>query len=99
MKEVIGVKINGIGTVKKEEILNVLTNEGREALKNGEITLEEAGQLYKLELVKKHSKVGGYGDTFNANFERIPDSLKDKLSPEELGELVDAFYECCNGRK
>ena len=39
------MKINGIGTVKKEEILNVLTNEGREALKNGEITLEEAGQL------------------------------------------------------
>ena len=93
------MKINGIGTVKKEEVLNVLTDEGRESLKNGEITVEEAGQLYKLSLVKKHSKVGGYGDTFNANFKRVPDSLKDKLSPEELGELVDAFYECYNGRK
>ncbi len=93
------MKINGIGTVKKEEILKILTDEGRESLKNGEITLEEAGWLYKLELIKKHSRVGGYGDTFNASFTRIPDSLKDKLSPEELGELVDAFYECYNGRK
>ncbi len=93
------MKINGIGTVRKEEILKILTDEGRESLKSGEITLEEAGQAYKLELVKKHSKVGGYSDTFNANFERIPDSLKDKLSPEELGELVDAFYECYSGRK
>ena len=93
------MKINGIGTVKKEEILKILTDEGRESLKNGVITLEEAGWLYKLEFIKKHSRVGGYGDTFNASFTRIPDSLKDKLSPEELGELVDAFYECYNGRK
>lgn len=93
------MKINGIGAVKKEEILKILTDEGRESLKNGEITLEEAGWFYKLELIKKHSRIGGYGDTFNASFARIPDSLKDKLSPEELGELVDAFYDCYNGRK
>lgn len=93
------MKINGIGIIKKEEILKILTNEGKEGVKSGKITLKEAGQLYKLELVKKHSRIGRYSDTFNANFKRIPDNLKDKLSPEELGELVDAFYNCYNERK
>lgn len=90
------MKINGIGVVKKEDAMKVLTDEGREALKNGIITLEELGCIYKLELVKKHSKIGNNGDTFNTNYGRIPDALKDKLSPEELGGLVDAFYKCHN---
>lgn len=88
------MRINGIGMVRKDEALKILTREGREAVKSGEITLEELGQMYKLEQVKKSSKIGRCGDTFRVNYDRIPDDLKDQLTPDQLGLLTDAFYEC-----
>lgn len=88
------MRINGIGTVRKEEAMKILTREGREAVKSGDITLEELGQMYKLEQVKKSSKIGICGDTFRANYDRIPEDLKDQLTPDQLGRLTDAFYEC-----
>lgn len=88
------MKINGIGTVKKETAMSILTREGREAVKSGEITTEELGEMYKLEQVKKACKIGRFGDTFAANYSRIPDSLKEKLTPQELAELTEAFYKC-----
>lgn len=88
------MRINGIGMVRKDEALKILTREGREAVKSGEITLEELGQMYKLEQIKKVSKIGRCGDTFRVNYDRIPDDLKEKLTPDELGRLIDAFYEC-----
>lgn len=88
------MKINGIGTISKDKAMEILTREGKEAVKSGEITTEELGEMYKLEQVKKASKIGSNGDTFRANYARIPEGLKDKLTPEELGELVDAFYQC-----
>lgn len=88
------MRINGIGMVRKDEALKILTREGREAVKSGEITLEELGQMYKLEQVKKSSKIGRCGDTFRVNYDRIPEDLKDQLTPDQLGRLVDAFYEC-----
>lgn len=88
------MRINGIGTIKKSEAMAILTREGREAVKAGEITLEELGQMYKLEQVKKCSKIGSCGDTFRANYNRIPDDLKDELTPDQLGRLVDSFYQC-----
>ena len=48
----------------------------------------------KLEQVKKSSKIGRCGDTFRVNYDRIPDDLKDQLTPDQLGRLTDAFYEC-----
>jgi hypothetical protein len=42
------MRINGIGTVRKEEAMKILTRDGREAVKSGEITPEELGQMYKL---------------------------------------------------
>lgn len=88
------MKINGVGTVKKEVAMAILTKDGREAVKNGDITTEELGVMYKIELVKRASKVGDNPDTFNANFERIPETLVGKLTPEELAALVDAFFDC-----
>lgn len=88
------MRINGIGTIRKEKAMKILTREGREAVKSGEITLEELGQMYKLEQVKKASKIGSCGDTFRANYDRIPEDLKDQLTPDQLGRLIDAFYEC-----
>lgn len=88
------MNIPGIGVVKKEEAMSILTKEGRKAVRSGLITTRELGEMYKLELVKKASKCGNFCDTFAVNYSRIPDGLKEKLSPEELGQLVDAFRKC-----
>lgn len=88
------MRINGIGTVRKEEAMKVLTTEGRKAVKNGIITNEELGQIYKVEQAKKASRIGRCEHTFFANYDRIPDDIKDQLTPDQLGRLIDAFYEC-----
>lgn len=87
-------RINGIGTVSRKEIETILTRDGKQAVKDGSLTWAEAGEMYKLELVRKASVIGSNGDTFAANYNRIPEELQDKLTPEELGKLVDAFYRC-----
>lgn len=88
------MKINGIGVVKKEQAMSILTREGREAVNAGEISMEELGTMYKLEQVKKVCNIGRCSDAFRVNYSRIPDRLKEKLTPEELAELVEAFYKC-----
>lgn len=93
------MKINGIGQVNKEEVMSILTREGRDAVKAGEMTLQEVGEMYKLSQIKKASRIGSSTDTFQANYNRIPASLQDRLAPEDLGRLVDAFYECYGAGK
>lgn len=93
------MKITGIGIVKKEDAMSILTREGREAVKAGEITTEELGEMYKLEMVKKSSKIGNNRDTFRESYKWIPDDLKEELTPEQLGNLVDSFYECYGAGK
>ena len=88
------MKINGIGEVSKEAIMSILTNDGIEAVESGEMTLEEAGELYKLKQVRSLSKIGEFGDTFRANLSRVPSNIYDKLSPSDIAQLVDAFYKC-----
>lgn len=88
------MKIQGIGVISKTEVMQILTKEGRESVKSGDITTQELGEMYKLEQVKKACKIGKYHDTFTANYSRIPDGLKEKLTPEELAELTMAFYKC-----
>ena len=91
--------IKGVGNVKKEMAMKILTREGREAVKSGEITLEELGEMYKLEQVKKCSKVGDNTDTFRSCYKWIPEELKEELTPEQLGRLTDSFYECYGAGK
>ena len=79
--------------------MSILTKEGKEAVKSGEITLEELGEMYKLEQIKKASKIGNFGDTFRESYKWIPEDLKEKLTPEQLGKLTDAFYECYGAGK
>lgn len=88
------MKIQGIGVISKTEVMQILTKEGRESVKSGDITTQELGEIYKLEQVKKACKIGKYHDTFAANYSRIPDGLKEKLTPQELAELVETFYKC-----
>ena len=85
--------IKGVGTVKKEEAMKFLTREGRNAVENGEITLEELGAVYKFELTKRASIIGSCQDTFNACYNRVPKAVIDKLSPEDL-ELLRIYFSC-----
>lgn len=93
------MRINGIGVVRKETAMNILTREGRKALKSGEITPEELGQMYKLELIKRSSKIGRFPDTFRESYKWIPEDLQEQLSPEQLASLVDSFHECYGAGK
>lgn len=93
------MRIEGIGVINKNKALSILTKEGREAVKAGEITIEELGEMYKLELVKKNSKVGNMEDTFQESYKWIPEELKKQLAPEQLGDLVDSFYSCYSAGK
>lgn len=93
------MKIKGIGTIRKEDAMSILTREGRKAVKSGDITLEELGDMYKLEMVKRSSKIGQNSDTFRESYKWIPEELKEELTPEQLGKLVDAFHECYGAGK
>lgn len=37
--------IKGIGTIRKEDAMSILTRDGRKAVKAGEITTEELGEM------------------------------------------------------
>lgn len=93
------MKIEGIGVINKNKALSILTKEGREAVKAGEITIEELGEMYKLELVRKSAKIGNVEDTFRESYKWIPEDLKEQLTPEQLGNLVDSFYNCYSAGK
>lgn len=88
------MKIDGIGRISKKKAMEILTREGKEAVKSGDITVEELGEMYKYEQVKRCSKIGRCNDTFCNSYRWIPEELKKQLSPKQLGELVDKFYEC-----
>lgn len=93
------MKINGIGTIKKEEAMSILTRDGKEAVKTDAITTEELGEMYKLEMVKKASKVGSMQSTFSECYKWIPEELKDTLTPKQLADLTDQFYDCYSAGK
>ena len=93
------MRVKGIGTISKVKAMEILTREGRESVKSGDITLEELGGMYKLEMVKRSSKIGRSSDTFRESYKWIPEDLKEELTPEQLGNLVDSFYECYGAGK
>lgn len=93
------MRIEGIGVINKNKAMSILTREGREAVKTGEITIEELGEMYKLQLVKENSKIGNMEDTFRESYKWIPKDLKEQLTPEQLGKLVDSFYSCYSAGK
>lgn len=93
------MRIKGIGTIAKSKAMEILTAEGRKAVKSGDITTEELGEMYKLQKVKEACKIGACGDTFRTCYNRIPESLKEDLAPAQLGLLVDSFYNCYSDAK
>lgn len=91
--------IKGIGVIKKEKAMSILTSEGKHAVKSGDITTNELGEIYKLEMVKRLSRIGRNGSTFSSCYKWIPDELKGELSPENLAKLTDCFYNCYSAGK
>ena len=77
--------------VEKLEAIANLTREGINSILNGYSDIEWAVFEKKYADTKKLSKWGSYGATFEANWDRIPKGLKEKLSAEELSELVDTI--------
>lgn len=78
---------------------SIFTKDMTEAIKSGEMTISDAVAISKYQKVMKLSKIGKFGDTFRANYARIPESLIEKLSAKEIAELVDAFYKCYSDGK
>ena len=93
------MRIKGIGTIAKNKAMEILTAEGRKAVKSGDITAEELGEMYKLQKVKEACAIGTFTDSFNNSYKWVPDELKEELTPEQLGALTEAFYKCYGAGK
>lgn len=76
-----------------------LTETGREALAAGEISLDDAMAMAKRSAAKAASKIGSCGDTFAANWDRIPANAIELLPAETLAQLVDAMYDAYSAGK
>ena len=90
--------IKGIGRVSKKEAMEILTREGREAVKSGEISIDDLAKMYKMEMVKRSSKIGNMPSVFNASYNGVPEQIKD-LAPEQIAAVVDALYQAYNDGK
>ena len=97
-----GVIASALGVTVEELISltpSIFTSEMTEAIKSGEMTVSDAAAMSKYKKVIRLSRIGSFGDTFRANYRRIPESIIDKLTAEETAELVDAFYQCYSDGK
>lgn len=79
--------------------LNIFTEDAKQSLKDGELDLRDLLRMDKYQKIKKLSKIGSFENTFYENYKWIPESLFDKLTPDELANLVDSFYDCYSAGK
>ena len=86
--------IKGIGTIRKDEAMSIITADGKTAVRNGDIALDELGEMYKLEMVKRLSKIGSMQSTFLECYKWVPEDLKSEPSPETLATLTHRVYDC-----
>ena len=77
--------------VELYHIAGIFTGEGREALLSGEVSLDDARNMYKIQTAKRLSKWGRYPSTFDAIWDAVPESAFAALTGEQLAELVDAL--------
>lgn len=93
-------RVLGITFAEMQELnLNIFTRDARDSVKSGDLTLRDLVDMNKLEKAKKISKIGEFPDTFSKNFHRIPEGLFEKLTAQEVAELVDAFYQAYSDGK
>jgi len=77
--------------VEKIRIAGHLTSEGRAALKDGDLSWEEAAASYKVDVARNRSKIGAFGGTFSAVLDEVPESVFNALTGEQLAEVIDAL--------
>lgn len=77
--------------VELYRIAGIFTGEGREALLSGEVSLDDARNMYKIQTAKRLSKWGRYPSTFDAIWDAVPESAFEALTGEQLAELVDTL--------
>lgn len=90
--------IKGIGRVSKKEAMEILTREGREAVMDGEISVDDLAKMYKMEMVRRLSNIGKMEGAFDASYNRVPEQIKD-LAPEQIAAVVDALYQAYSDGK
>ena len=73
---------------RRRRMGEALTREGRESL-----DADQRRHELRIAQAKQYSRIGGFSDTFNVNLKRIPASLADLLTPEQLGWIVDLLYD------
>lgn len=83
----------------KEMDLGIFTEEARKSVKSGEMDLMDLINMNKLEDARRLSKIGAFRGTFNKCYERIPEGLFEKLSAQQLADLIDAFYDAYSDGK
>ncbi|PXY87344.1 hypothetical protein DKK68_06180 [Bifidobacterium asteroides] len=69
---------------RRRRMGEALTREGMEGL-----DAQERRHELRIAQAKQYSRVGEFGSTFAANWDRIPVELADQLTPEQLGWVVD----------
>lgn len=69
---------------RRRHMGEALTREGMEGL-----DAQERRHELKIAQAKQYSRVGEFHSTFEANLERIPAGLADRLTPEQLGWVID----------
>ena len=79
--------------------LSIFSAEVKQSIKDGEMDLHDLLRMDKYQKIKKLSKIGSFESTFYENYKWIPEELFDKLTPEDLANLVDRFYECYSAGK
>jgi transcriptional regulator with XRE-family HTH domain len=71
--------------------MGYLTSEGRAAVEAGEVDFDELMAMGKREDVRRSSRVGVFGETFRAAWDKIPAEAVERLSVETLSALVDVI--------
>lgn len=80
---------------RRRRMREALTREGMEGL-----DAQERRHELRIAQAKQYSRVGGFGSTFAANWDRIPAELADQLTPEQLGWIVDLLADAyTDGRR
>lgn len=79
--------------------LDIFSTEVKQSIKDGEMDLHDLLRMDKYQKIKKLSKIGSFESTFYENYKWIPETLFDKLTPDDLAMLVDSFYDCYSSGK
>lgn len=89
LSEAIGCDISDLENVDLS-VLNLA--EIKKIAKEGDIDMSDVVGMAKLAAVRKVSKVGTFPEMFSRNLEWVPDEVVEKLTVNELSDLIDAIY-------